>query len=468
MFWKFARAPVSLTGRIAALYTLLGGTLFVMLVVALYWVLLTVLEQEDGAFVRARLNDLRAQLESTELRAVVLQEIRLRHAGHATPGQYFRVLGPQGQVLAQTPGMEPQLQRALTLGVPSAQAVGGLEPTRLGERRYLLAAAVIAGADGPWTVQMAMDTSRDDLLLRRIREYLVAATLLSVAATAAVGWWVARRGLRPLGEIARAAAQISAHQLHSKLVPEQWPSELRGLASEFDLMLQRLQDSFDRLTRFSADLAHELRTPIHNLRGEAEVALLRARDAVEYRLVIESALEEYDRLGRLIQGLLFLARAEHHELHAQPQWVGLADEFAALVRHFQVLADERGVMLHAAATTTRLHADPMLLRRLLSNLVSNALDHTPRGGSVTLRLSGATVEVADTGNGIAPEHLPHIFERFYRARAERAATLDGSTGLGLAIARSIMRLHGGEITVTSQVGAGTVFRLEFAAQAIVG
>lgn len=463
MSWKYAEPHWSLTNRIAALYTLLGSGLFVVLAGALYWGLLTTFDQEDAGFLQARLDDVLSQLKLIESRPAVLEEIRARGTENAMRGQFVRVLDGRRQILAETPGMDRMLAGPALSAITSENLPGRVHEAQISGRRYLLAAGMVDDASDKLIVLMAIDTSRDDIILRRIREFFLAATLMSIAATAAVGWWVARRGLLPLEDMARAARRITAQQLHSRLVPEQWPTELRALASEFDLMLRRLDDSFSRLTRFSADLAHELRTPIHNLRGEADVALMQARSAGEYRQVLESALEEYDRLNRLIQGLLFLARADHHQMMIESKWIDLAEEFACLALYFQPLADERGVTICVDARQARIQADPMLLRQLLSNLISNALDHTPAGGSIAVRTDGAAIEVSDTGAGIAPEHLPHIFERFFRAGTARSRSGDSGSGLGLAIAQSILRLHGGAISVSSEVGAGSTFRLQFPA-----
>ena len=242
-----------------------------------------------------------------------------------------------------------------------------------------------------------------------------------------------------------------------------WPRELAGLASEFDAMLQRLEDSFQRLSQFSADIAHELRTPINNLMGEAEVALTRERNSKEYASVIASSLEEYHRLAELIDSLLFLARAENADLSLQKSWFRVADELAQPLSYHELQATESEVTLSFSGDAP-LFADSTLFRRAISNVVSNALKHTPPGGNVTVEVAAVhdavKISIKDDGVGISPEHLPRLFDRFYRVDASRAAATAG-TGLGLAIVKSIVDLHGGSVTIESELGNGTLVTLVF-------
>jgi two-component system heavy metal sensor histidine kinase CusS len=257
--------------------------------------------------------------------------------------------------------------------------------------------------------------------------------------------------------------RIRSTTLSERIVPSGLPSELSALAVTFNEMLDRLEESFGRLARFSGDIAHELRTPVNNLRGEAEVALGRPRSPEEYREVLGSCLEECGRLSRLIDSMLFLARADSSASWITPQPVNIGRELEAIREFYQEVASEGGVTLVVApGDTIMANADRTLFQRAIGNLVANALAHTPSGGRVTL--AGTTVgqnvcvEVADTGSGIPAEDLPHIFEPFYRADRARS-TFSGRVGLGLAIVSSIARLHRGSVTIDSQVGQGTRVRL---------
>lgn len=232
-------------------------------------------------------------------------------------------------------------------------------------------------------------------------------------------------------------------------------------------MLDRLEDSFTRLGQFSADLAHALRTPIHNLRGEAEVALVRARSPEEYQHVLASSLEECERLSRMIDGLLFLARADDPNAALKRVRFDARQEMEAVREFYEALASEQQVAVTCAGAAA-LTGDPMLFRRAVSNLLGNALRHTSAGGSVALSLATTAeqrilVRVQDTGCGILPEHRAKIFDRFYRV-GETTSPVPGGIGLGLAIVQSIMRLHGGVASVHSEVGKGSTFTLDFPAE----
>jgi two-component system heavy metal sensor histidine kinase CusS len=287
---------------------------------------------------------------------------------------------------------------------------------------------------------------------------------LGIVMAAGAGIIVARRGMRPLAEITQATQRITATQLHERIGPVRWPQELTALATTFDEMLTRLEDSFTRLAQFSVDLAHELRTPINNLMGEAEVALARPRTPEEYQQLLGSALEEYAKLARMIDSLLFLARAESPETHITRTLFDVRKELEALQDFYDAMAEEHEVEVRCQGQAL-MYADPILFRRAVSNLLSNGLQYTPRGGTVTLSVTQADddtliVRVSDTGIGIASEHLPKIFDRFYRVDPARSQRYPGM-GLGLAIVKSIMALHGGTVTVESVPHQGTTFTLRF-------
>lgn len=380
----------------------------------------------------------------------------------------IRVVDSAGHVLAEMPGMSeipPDAFRA----APTMLARGllqGIEWQSPRQEWYLLAKALGGGrgASARYTVQVALNVSRDRVLLATLRKEALALLLMGVAGSVAAGAVVSRHGLRPVGRIAFEASQITGHQLRRRLAVGRWPRELTSLVVEFDRMLDRLEVAFARLSEFSANIAHELRTPLSNLRGEAEMALLRARSPEEYREVLASSLEEYQRLSRLIDGLLFLARAESREATLSRKALDAAQEVRAVAEFYRPLADEVGVDLTVRGNAA-LEADPDLFRRALANLLANALRFVPRGGRVEVevagdRSSGVEVRVVDDGCGIRQDDLPHVCERFYRGANSRGRDRDGS-GMGLAIVTSIMELHGGSVTLVSTVGKGTAVTLRF-------
>ena len=280
-----------------------------------------------------------------------------------------------------------------------------------------------------------------------------------------VGYQIARHGIRPVEEMATTARHISSTNLRERILPEGYPFELASLASTFNQMLDRLEESFERISRFSADIAHDLRTPVNNIRGEAEVALARARSADEYRDVIESCLEESVRLSDLIGDLLFLARAESPLPHLRLERVDVGELLQGVREYYEASAADGGVSLAFAIAEAPVIAelDRTLLQRAVGNLVSNALAHTPPGGAVVLKTnadpSTIRIEVSDTGVGIPAELLGRVFDRFFRVDSSRSQG-SGGTGLGLAIVKSIALLHGGNVEISSQLGQGTQVTLQ--------
>jgi len=328
--------------------------------------------------------------------------------------------------------------------------------------------------DQPSSVLIALsyDRSLPRELLARYRKGLIETLIVSVLAAAALGVWAVRTVLKRARRIAAAASRISAHALNERLSLEDTPEEFLESTLAFNHMLDRLEDSFKRLSEFSSDLAHDLRTPINNLLGEAQVALSRPRDAAEYRAVLESGVEEYERLSRMIENMLFLARADNAQARIEPQWIDLRNALEKILSYYELLAEERNIRLALEVRSengkkARGWADELMLNRAVGNLLSNALRHGPRDCTVTVRAfartdGSAEVEVANPGAGIEREHLPRIFDRFYRPCSSREGSSAGS-GLGLAIVKSIAELHGGRVGVRSEPGIETAFTLSLPA-----
>jgi two-component system heavy metal sensor histidine kinase CusS len=264
------------------------------------------------------------------------------------------------------------------------------------------------------------------------------------------GHLIARRSLEPVSRLAGIIDELSAAQLYRRIADHGWPRELGPLAANFDQLLARLDMSFSRISRFSADLAHELRTPLHILRGEAELALSKARSADDYRDCIVSATEEYARLLRMVDALLFLARTDAPEALPDRQPLVLDQEVRSVCAFYQALADEQDTALEVSGTAA-IDADAGLLRRALGNLIINALRHTPAGGRIGIALEqlagrGAQITVSDSGEGIAAKDLPFVFDRLYRGNRARERH-PGGTGLGLHVCRRLIEAHGGHIWI---------------------
>lgn len=298
-----------------------------------------------------------------------------------------------------------------------------------------------------------IDQHRDFLELFYRSLWLVIAG--GIASTGLLGWLAAAHGLAPVREMTGVARSITASRLDERLPLEALPVELRELASAFNDMLQRLEDSFRRLTEFSSDLAHELRTPIANMKTQTEVALARARTADEYREVLYSNVEEYDRVARMISDMLFLAKADRGLIVPRSEPIDLAAEVRELFDFYEALAEHTGVRLALAGEGAAI-GERLMIRRAIGNLLSNALNHTPRGGTVTVRIgqggpAETRISVENPGKGIAPEHLERIFDRFYRVDPSRQRSTEGA-GLGLAITKSIVAAHRGTVCARSENG----------------
>lgn len=304
--------------------------------------------------------------------------------------------------------------------------------------------------------------SERDQMLGAYRLKLWLAMSVGALLAFALGWWVSQRGLYPVRLLAKRAAGIDAQHLHLRLDEFNELTELKLLCSALNQMLARLEDGFAQLSRFSEDLAHEMRTPLGNLMGHTQQALRRSRSIEDYQNLLVSNQEEYERLARMIDSMLFLARTEQPNACAKFEQINLHDLIEQLCEYFEGVAQERDVQL-INQTQDHLLGDPGLIRRALANLLANALRYAIAESAVTIssRVSQGTFEITvhNHGEPIAAEHLPRVFERFYRCDPSRNQP-DDSGGLGLAIVRSIMQLHGGSVSVDS-TEAGTSFHLVF-------
>lgn len=294
--------------------------------------------------------------------------------------------------------------------------------------------------------------------LDSFRSYLRIVTLVACLIALLATWFAVYQGHAPIRRISREMGRIRSDQLHIRLEPRSVPAELVELTISFNDMIGRLEDVFRRLSDFSGDIAHELRTPITNLRTETEVALTQARSVEQYREVLYSNLEEYDRMAKMVGDMLFLAQADNQLLKPELVEIDLQSELRNLFDYFSAWAEEREVLLENTGEQVHVLGDRLMIRRALSNLLSNAVRHTPEGQSVTTTLQvnsgNVRIRIQNPGPPIPEEHLNHIFERFYRLDASRQRSSEGA-GLGLAITKSIIEAHGGKIRAFSTTEATT-------------
>jgi heavy metal sensor kinase len=274
-----------------------------------------------------------------------------------------------------------------------------------------------------------------------------------------LGWFMAGRALAPVNSVAETAQHITHSNLDMQIPLRGAGDELDRLVEAFNRMMARLNFSFEQIRQFSTDVSHELRTPLTIVRGQLEVALFTATTAEQYREAMANALEDVDRLTNIVRALLMLSQAESGQLVLHKAEIEFSEVVRDQVEQFQIPAEDQGVRLSAELPAScRIQADRIQIERLISNLLSNAVKYTPRGGEVRVRLDRIGDEtrliVEDTGVGISPENVPHIFDRFYRVPS---ADPEKGLGLGLSFVAWIVKAHGGSIGVESALDRGTRF-----------
>lgn len=294
-----------------------------------------------------------------------------------------------------------------------------------------------------------------------VKDYFLSIPLMLMLATA-FGWLMSGRALRPVNELADTAQRTSASNLHLRIASRGVGDELDSLIDAFNKMMGRLEENFDQVKRFSTDASHELRTPITGIRGQLEVALMTAKNTDEYRDAVINALEDVDRLSNIVRALLMLSQAETGQIEIKHEPVDLGRIAADLAEQFSIgAADENIALTWAIEPDALVSGDRTQLERLVTNLLSNAIKYTRPGGAVSISVSrnGDIVElvVADSGIGIAPEHLSHVFERFYRVNRDHP---EKGLGLGLSFVAWIVKAHRGTIDLQSEIGKGTTFRVK--------
>lgn len=450
----------SIAWRLALAIALTCALVMSLIGVFLYRSLASELAWRDDQALLGRLEQVRALLhDSDSLEA--LQE---------SPRLYQNMLGNLDSVLlvkredgSPLIAINPH-QQALPDVPPIAQARA---PQRT-DIKTVGATVLLAGmAQGPAgetlsvTVGKRLDEREQMLASYRIRLY--GAVGFGALMAFGLGLLLLRRGLTPLRDLARAMAGIDPRSLDQRMSADHVPAELKEPVQALNAMLARLEDSFARLSQFSADLAHEIRTPLHNLLGSNSLALNQSRSAAEYQEVLASNIEEYERLNRMAENLMFLARAEHGQRPLQLHVLDLGEVGEGLCDYFEALAEDRQLRLDNQLSGP-LTADLQLLQRALGNLLANAVRHAQTGSTVRLlRHDDAEygwIGVHNLGPAIDPQHIDKLFDRFYRVDPSRAQPGD-SGGLGLAIVHSIMHLHGGQVRVVSN-DSGTLFELGFA------
>lgn len=408
-------------------------------------------EEQDLMELNGKLKLVRHEFAKTHAATdlvAVSQHLSDALVGH--PHLSVAVLGADRRLLFTSSGA-PFASRLFELP-PASSGKSELVLWEIGGKAYRgISATAVTGIAGQTsvTVALAVDIEHHRLFMESFQKNLWLSIAVCIALTVALGWVAARRGLAPVRKMADVAKGMSVSHLGDRLSPEIVPTELVSLAIAFNEMLARLEDSFQRLSAFSSDLAHELRTPISNLMTQTQVAVSKERSADEYREVLYSNLEEYERLARMIADMLFLAKADNGLIIPNREIVDLSIEVHELFGFYEAFAEEQNVSLVLVGEGS-VWGERLMLRRAFSNLLSNAIRHTPRHGGVKVIIKPNTesgrihITFENPGENIPPEHLPRLFDRFYRVDSSRQKSSDGA-GLGLAITKSIIEAHKGTI-----------------------
>ncbi|WP_237288653.1 heavy metal sensor histidine kinase [Variovorax sp. PAMC 28711] len=451
--------PRSLGLRLASMF----GLISFALLGAIGSYLLASLEHEialrDDLALEGRLERMRALIGDSES----IDELRKRRQLYenmlGNRDSLLWVLDTEGHpLIAINPTQQPIPQLPAEAGVHLRDVT---QPSRA-----RIALQRIAHDGGSITLVAGQLLAGREQMLHVYRNRLWVAMAVGGALSFLFGWGVSLRGLRPVRALAKDAALIDAQHLSARLQGFDQVAELQQLSESLNTMLARLEDGFGRISRFSEDLAHEMRTPLSNLMGETQLALTMPRSVDSYQALLTSNQEEYERLSRMVDNILFLARASQPGAAVHLEAVPLEDAIGQLCEYFEGLAAERGNSFGTRVAGTVL-ADSDLLRRALANLLVNAMKYGAPDSPIHISshgtAAGVEIRVANTGPEIGAAHMPYLFDRFYRVDSARTASAE-SSGLGLAIVRSIMALHGGQLLAKSDRHE-TVFTLVFPARA---
>lgn len=453
------KARYSLTTRLTVFFTLASGLVLVGLgtLVAI---------SIDRHFVELDRDTLRDKIHLT--REVIGKsksqqdlQTRLDDVLHSHEGLFVSVLRGGKPLYATTDFQFPDDLVALTqkarLGVASWQ-------TKDREYRGMSESVSLPGSsEASIQIWVALDIAHHKHFMQGLTRVLVGYVALATLVAGVLGWWAAKNGLAPLRAMRSRAMAITAQRLNERMPTQEFPVEMADLATTLNEMLRRLKEEFDRLSEFSSDLAHELRTPINNLMTQTQVTLSQTRSSDEYRDILASNAEEYQRLARMVADMLFLAKADHGLILPSTEKIAVHDETRALYDFYEALAEEKQVRLELVGQA-EVWGDRLMLRRALSNLLSNAIRYTPAGERVVIDVmgnaNGTTVNVLNAGPPIDEQIVPRLFDRFFRADKSRKQLDSDGAGLGLSITLAIVHAHGGSMSVSS-VDGKTCFSMHF-------
>lgn len=455
-------APISV--QLTFFYSL--STFILITIVSLFFYLgmVNILHNADYQFLSDEINIVQNILETKPNNLIALkQEITdiPYSLNNSVYHYYIRVLDHNRKVVSETQHMDKIIKHNAFFTNETASFAKQSQWWQADDGSYylLMQSPVKVGKESHlWVIQIALDVSYQKAVINKYRKNGIIVLFVGALFSILIGYLISRRGMRRLYELTSITRKITANALQQRIDPQFWPKELNELAAAYNQMLDRIEESVSRLTVFSDDLAHELRIPITNLMGETEVALSQDYSIEDYKRVMESNLEELNRLYQIVENLLFLARAENPQLDISKEVLNLANEINVMCRYYQAVADEKNIQLSYEGKAIAC-VNSVMFRRMIGNILSNALKYSPNGGKVVFTIKemdnqAIQILLTDTGIGITKKDLPNIFNRFYRVDTARTQSTYG-IGLGLAIVKSIVDLHHGTILVSSVIGKGT-------------
>ena len=458
----------SLTTRLALAFALIAGCAFAGVGVYLYSALAMQITDRDDSEILHKAVRARTELADDDSSAPE----RWREMARVVSGNEefgIRVLGPDGTLLLSAGATAMPMPEGMAVAADDAVGADAIRTWHTLNGTKVRGVSMLARLEhGPAQVKVELfqvGASRV-ALLRAYRWKIFFAVFLGAVGAGVLGFVALHAGMAPLRRIAASTKKVTFSREPLPIDPSALPAELKELAQALQQMIDRLRERYERLSQFSADLAHDFRTPIGNLLGQTQVALSSERSVEEYQALLASNVEEYERLARMIENMLFLARADNARVGLNYAELDLAEELVRQADYFELLADARQITIRVDASG-KVKADAILLRRAMGNLIANAVRYSPPGAQI--RLSGreldgeARIEVSNPGSGIAAEDLPRLFDRFFRGDPARANSGE-SSGIGLAIVKTIMDLHRGTVEAESTPGGKTSFRLVFPAR----
>lgn len=452
---------LSLTTRLALFFTLAASAV----VLGLAWLVIAASERHFIELDRMALQDKQHLIGSILARSNSTEDAKwlLREALSHHHGLYVSVYDSKGETLFRSEGFRFPRELSAADEGNGEDALKHWANEGRAFRGMRFQAVPAYDATTRLEILVAMDTAHHTRFMRELWRTSMTYAVVTIVLCGLLGWLAAYQGLAPLRAMKSRATSLTSQRLHQRMPVDAVPIEMADLAHELNKMLDRLEDAFTRLSEFSSNLAHELRTPLSNLLTQTQVALATRRDADTYREILASNAEELQRLSRMVSDMLFLAKAERGMILPNPERFSLAPEVQALMEFYEAVAEEKEIKLTQRGAG-EITGDRLMFRRALSNLLSNALRHTPPHGEVTIEISQSSqstrVSVENTGEDIDPKVLPRLFDRFYRADPSRSHPETDGAGLGLAITRAILQAHAGSVSVTSAQGR-TRFCLEF-------